>query len=231
LTLLLVPMDVRIPRAGPLAMAVCLTIFAAAVGDGTVSRFDGAVLALAGLGLLVWLYRRSPVFQRTEDEDEDDEAANEARASRARAVAPLVIGVVVMLLGAELMVRGVRGLLSSAGLSETFLGMAVIGMGESLEEMARMVVPARRGHPELAWGNVVGTVVILLALNLGLVAMIHPLTADPIVVRLHVPFLAGCIVIVASVLLWTHRVGWGIGGLLVALYAIYLGLNIRHMWR
>ena len=57
--------------------------------------------------------------------------------------------------------------------------MAVVGMGESLEEAARMTVPARRGHPELAWGNVVGTTVVLLTFNLGVLAMIRRRTPAP----------------------------------------------------
>jgi len=145
-------------------------------------------------------------------------------------VSLLVAGVAVMLLGAELMVHGVRALLSAVRLSETFLGMAVVGMGESLEETARMVAPARRGHPELAWG-VVGTVVILLTLNLGLVAMIRPLTADPLVLRLHAPYLAGCILVVALALVSARRLGRPMGALLLALYAFYLVLNVSHMWR
>ncbi len=44
----------------------------------------------------------------------------------------LVVGAAAMVVGAELLVHGARTLLSVAGLSETFLGMAVVGMGESL---------------------------------------------------------------------------------------------------
>jgi len=84
--------------------------------------------------------------------------------------------------------------------------MTVVALGESLEETARMVVPPRRGHPEIAWGNVVGTVIVLLALNLGLIALARPLTADPLVLRLH----AGC--------------------LLVLLYLLYLALTLPHLW-
>jgi len=229
LTLLIVPMEVRIPREGALAMVVSLALFAGALWNGTVSRTEGAVLALAAIGLMVWLYRRSPVFQRADDEEDDE--ADAGQGSRVKAVSLLVAGVAVMLLGAELMVHGVRALLSAVRLSETFLGMAVVGMGESLEETARMVAPARRGHPELAWGNVVGTVVILLAFNLGLVAMIRPLTADPLVLRLHVPYLAGCILVVALALVWAQRLGRPMGALLLALYAFYLVLNVSHMWR
>jgi len=230
LTLLIVPMDVRIPREGAVAMAASLAMFAVAIWDGTVSRLDGALLVVAGVAILLWLYRKSTVFQRAEEED-DDGTAVATRGSRSKAVILLMVGVGVMLLGAEMMVRGVQALLSVARISETFLGMAVIGMGESLEETARMVMPARRGHPELAWSNVVGTVVILLALNLGLIALIHPLTADPLVLRLHAPYLAGCVLIVAAALVWARRLGRATGALLVALYAVYLASNLAHMWR
>ena len=46
----------------------------------------------------------------------------------------MIAGVVVMLVGADLIVRGVHTLLGAVRLSETFLGMAVVGMGESLED-------------------------------------------------------------------------------------------------
>jgi cation:H+ antiporter len=141
---------------------------------------------LAAVVLMTWLYRHSPVFQRAADAH-DDESDAIAHGSRVKAVGFLVAGIGIMLVGAELIVQGVHMLVGSARLSETFLGMAVVGMGESLEETARMVTPARRGHPELAWGNVVGTVVFLLTFNLGLVALIHPLTADPLVLRFHEP--------------------------------------------
>jgi cation:H+ antiporter len=224
LALLIAPMDVRIPREGPLAMVLSLALFAVALWtDGTVSRLEGVLLAVAAVGLMLWLYRRSPVF-RTE--------AKEAQAtSGLKVMRLLVTGAAVMVLGAELLVHGARTLLNVAALSETFLGMAVVGMGESLEETARMTAPARRGHPELAWGNVVGTTVVLLTFNLGVLAMIQPLSADPLVLRLHAPYLVACTLLVAGALLTLPRLGRRAGAFLVVLYAVYLGLNLRYMWQ
>jgi cation:H+ antiporter len=56
--------------------------------------------------------------------------------------------------------------------------VTVVAIGESLEETARMVSPARRGRSDIALGNVVGTTIILVTLNLGLIALLHPITAD-----------------------------------------------------
>jgi cation:H+ antiporter len=225
--LLLVPMEVTIPRAGPVGMLIILGVFAIALfSGGTVGRVEGGALLLVALGLMVWLYRRSPVLVPG--------AAAEITAappSRLRAVALLLLGVAAMIVGAGLVVRGVGSLIATAGFSETFIGMTIVAMGESLEETARMVVPARRGHPELAWGNVVGTLVILLGLNLGVLALVRPLAADPLVLRLHTPYLIGVSLLVAMALLLAHRLGRGTGAILVTLYILYLALNVPHMWR
>ncbi|HEV8676470.1 MAG TPA: hypothetical protein VGX21_20735 [Methylomirabilota bacterium] len=223
-SLLLIPMEVQIPRAGAVAMVASLAAFAAALlPGGRVGRVEGAILLGLAVGLLAWLYRRSPAFLPGEDDDDDGAAL-----SPLRTLGWLVLGVAGMLVGAELVVRGVGRLLATAGLSETFLGMAVVGMGESVEEVARMVTPARRGHPELAWGNVVGTVVILLGVNLGIIALVAPLAADPLVLRLHAPYLIGTVLLVAAGLGLARRLGRGFGLVLVGLYGLYLALNLWH---
>ena len=228
-SLILVPMEVRIPRAGGLAMVASLMLFTMFVWpDGAVSRVEGICLVLVAVGLMVWLYRASPVFKR--EGEEGDEIRDAVKQSGVQVLALLLVGVGVMVAGAELVLQGVRGLLTSVRLSETFLGMAVVGLGESLEETARMVTPARRGHPELAWGNVVGTTVVLLTFNLGAIALLRPVIADPLVLRFHVPYLALCTLIVASVLLWGRKVGRRTGAFLVALYLVYLAVNLTYMW-
>lgn len=226
--LLLAPMEVRIPKQGGLAMIASVLLFAVLLwNDGMVSRAEGSLLVVAAGGLMAWLYRTAPVFvARGEDERPELE-----KRSRTAVLALLAAGVAVMLIGAELIVQGARNLLASVRLSETFLGMAVVGMGESLEETARMVTPARLGHPELAWGNVVGTVVVLLTLNLGVIALVSPVTADPLVLRFHTPYLVACTVVVAVALLSRRSLGRWMGAALVAAYGLYLGLNVSQMWR
>jgi len=181
------------------------------------------LLVVAALGLMFCLYRCSPVFHAG--------AKEEGRVAGLKIAGLLVVGAAVIVVGAELLVHSARTLLTVAGVSETFLGMVVIGMGESLEETARMTAPARRGHPELAWGNVVGTTVVLLSFNLGVLAISRPLVADPLVLRLHAPYLVACTLLVAGALLVLPRLGRAAGSVLVLLFAACLGLNLRHMWQ
>jgi cation:H+ antiporter len=225
LALLIVPMEVNIPRAGGLAMLLCPVPFALTLWTGgAVSRPEGAILVVVALGLMAWLYRRSPAFLHTMPAEELS-----ALPSWSRAIGCLVLGLAVIVVGAELLVKGAKMVLSTFPISEVFLGMTVVALGESLEEAARMVAPARRGHPELAWGNVVGTTITLLALNLGVIALIRPLAADPLVLRFHAPYLLGCTLLVAAALLWAHRLGRAMGAFLVGLYLLYLAINLRDL--
>jgi hypothetical protein len=61
---------------------------------------------------------------------------------------------------------------------------------------------------------------------LRLIAVIRPLTADPLILRLHVPYLLGCTIFIRAALLKARRLSRGTGGLLVLLYILCLTLNL-----
>jgi cation:H+ antiporter len=217
--LLIVPMEVQIPRHGIFAMLASLVPFGwVLLNDGRVNPLEGLVLVLACGVLLAWLYRVSPILLT---------ARSQKPLSRLRPLLLIVAGTIGLLIGAELIVRGATGIIHGFGISETFLGMTIVAIGESLEETARMVAPARRGRYDIALGNVVGTTVILLTLNLGLIALINPIIVDPWVLKFHVPFLIACVLLVAALLMTTKRLGRIAGVALILLYVIYLVVNLQ----
>jgi cation:H+ antiporter len=222
--LLIIPMEVQIPRPGILAMLASLLPFVwVLLNDGRVSRVEGLLLLLVCGMLVAWLYRVSPTLLTSRPRSE---AAGKAQ-SRLRALLLIVAGTVGLLIGAALIVHGATGIIRGFGVSETFIGMTIVAMAESLEETARMVAPARRGKYDVALGNVVGTTVILLTLNLGLIALIRPITVDLWVLRFHLPFLIGCVLLVGSLLMVTKRLGRVTGVVLILLYVIYLAVNVH----
>lgn len=68
-------------------------------------------------------------------------------------------------------------------------------------------------------------------LNLGVIALVRPLAADPLGLRLHTWYLIGVSRLVAMALLMARRLGRGTGAILVTLYLLYLALNVPHTWR
>jgi cation:H+ antiporter len=227
--LLIVPMKVDIPRSGILAMLASLLPFSSALlNEGTVSRLEGLSLVLVCCALIVWLYRTSPVFLKARSPDVS-EASEEKPPSRSRALLLIGVGILGTIIGAELLVRGAAGIIQRFGISETFVGMTIVGLGESLEETARMVAPARRGRYDVALGNVVGTIIVLLTLNLGIIALVRPVTADPWILKFHAPYLIASILFVGALMFMTRRLGRFAGAGLVLLYILYLGVNLQYL--
>jgi cation:H+ antiporter len=226
--LLIVPMEVAIPRSGAIAMLASLLPFGWFVlNDGTISRVEGIILILVCGAAMIWLYRKSPILLAARSRGELETTAGSSLSLHGFLL--IAAGAVGLLIGAEMVVYGARGVIEGFGLSETFVGMTVVAVGESLEETARMVVPARRGRSDVALGNVVGTTIIFLTLNLGLIALVRPIPVDPWVLKFHVPYLTACVLFVSVLLLVRRRLGRWTGAVLVLLYLGYLAVNLRYL--
>jgi cation:H+ antiporter len=94
------------------------------------------------------------------------------------------------------------------------------------EELARVAVPARRGRPELALGNIAGTIIHFAAFNAGVIALVKPLTLDHDTTSFYLPAAAASPAIFAALLVTRHRLGRIEGAALIALYAAYLAAAI-----
>ena len=94
------------------------------------------------------------------------------------ALLALVLGLVFLVGGGELLVRGAAALALKANIPPLLIGLTVVSMGTSAPELFASVEAALEGHPGLAVGNVLGSNVANLALILGLTALIRPVTVD-----------------------------------------------------
>lgn len=141
-----------------------------------------------------------------------------------------VVGLVALILGAELLVRGASRLALSLGITPLVVGLTVVAFGTSAPEMAVSVQSAWSGQVDIALGNVVGSNLFNVLVILGLSALITPLVVHQQVVRQEVPVMIG-----ASLLLWALALDGGIGrweGLLLAgLVMGYTVLLIRQSRR
>jgi cation:H+ antiporter len=138
----------------------------------------------------------------------------------------IVGGLVVLVAGAELLVRGASRLATALGVSPLIVGLTVVAFGTSSPELAVSLQSAFNGQPDLAVGNVVGSNILNVLLILGLSALIVPLVVAQQLVRLDVPIMIG-----ASLLVWGLALDSGIerweGLLLVVLMVGYLVFLVR----
>ncbi len=137
-----------------------------------------------------------------------------------------VIGLVLLVVGAELLVRGASRFASALGISPLVVGLTVVAFGTSAPELAVGVSSALAGEPDIALGNVVGSNIANVLLVLGLASLVAPVVAGLRVVRREVPLM-----IVASGALWLMAIGGQIdrleGALLFAGILAYTAFLVR----
>jgi cation:H+ antiporter len=211
----------RAPRRVLAIPVAAILLFGALAFDGVLSRRDGALLlgafVLAVLELLR-LSRRGLDIQPTGEVAET--LGHAGQRSRARALGLLALSLIGLVVGSELLVFGSERLLARFGLSETVFGMTFFALAVSVEELARELPAARRGHPEISVGNVAGSILAFFLCNAGLIALIQPVTIDPSVIRFYLPVCLLTVAFAAACLAALSVPRWA-GAVLVAAYVVF----------
>ncbi|MGE0220242.1 calcium/sodium antiporter [Mycolicibacterium sp.] len=134
-------------------------------------------------------------------------------------------GLALLIVGAEIMVRGGTGVAARLGISPIVIGLTVVSIGTSAPELAIGVVAASEGSGALAVGNIAGTNIVNVLLILGLSALLLPLKLETRTIRFELPMMA-----VAALLLWMLTVDGMLtrtdGVVLVTLSIVYTGVVV-----
>jgi len=146
----------------------------------------------------------------------------------------LLLGLTLVVLGADYLVDGAAGIARKAGLSEFVIGLTIVGIGTSLPEMVVSFMGAAQGKADVAIGNVIGSNIFNVLLILGLTAMIRPIPLTPSNIRRDIPL--NLIVTVLLIFFGLHA-SFGLGtqnqltragGLFfLLLFAVYMFFSFR----
>lgn len=199
----------------------CLLVF-----NQYLSRADAVVL-LAALPLVAWLLVRNAVSKDAAGAPESNGQTAERSLSRNAAYAAL--GLLLLLGGAELLVRAAQRVALIAGVGELVVGATIVAIGTSLPELAITIAGAIKREAELALGNVIGSNIFNLLVVIGVAGAIAPSGFSPQLLTLHVPVLVvftAWFVALAALCKRRGRLGraWSVSLLLP--FALYLGLVI-----
>ena len=137
----------------------------------------------------------------------------------------LIVGLLLLIAGAELLVRGAARMAGRLGITPLIVGLTVVAFGTSAPEMAVSVQAALKGSGDIAVGNVVGSNIFNVLVILGLSALIVPLLVSRQLVRLDVPVMIGASLL-AFALALDQRLGRLDGAILFGGILIYTGVLI-----
>ena len=202
-----------------IAPAVPLTAAALAISDQQVTRLEGALLVFLYVGYVFAVLAEGRGLKDKTAELEHE--ASEVGGSVRRAAAVAVTGLAAVYVGAWVLVEGGVKLVERTSLSAGFIGAAIVGTLAGLDEILLEVLPVRRGTPELATGNLFGTMAAFTSAVLGLAALVHPLVLDT---ASELAFLGGAVMytFVSVVFLLRGRMARPLGLLLLAAYLAWL---------
>jgi cation:H+ antiporter len=143
------------------------------------------------------------------------------------ALIPFLIGLVLLPVAAEFLVRGSVALANRAGISPLVVGLTVVAFGTSAPELVVCVQAALTGSAGIAFGNVIGSNIANILLILGAAALLKPIPCDPR------SFLRDALVMLGATALFIGLTLYGAigalqGALMLALLAAYL---LYSYWR
>ncbi len=142
----------------------------------------------------------------------------------------LVVGLILLVIGAEALVRGASKLAASIGISSLVIGLTVVAFGTSTPEFAVSVQSGLQGQADIAVGNVVGSSIFNVLFILGLSAMISPLLVSKQLIRFDVPIMIGASILTYLFVLDGRLILWE-GLILFAGVILYTTLLIRQSRR
>ncbi len=105
--------------------------------------------------------------------------------------AALLVGFVLLVAGAEALVRGASNLAIIVGLSPLIIGLTVVSYGTSAPELAVGLQSYTIGQGDIALGNIIGSNIFNILMILGMSAVVVPLTVARQLIRLDVPIMVG----------------------------------------
>jgi cation:H+ antiporter len=196
-------------------------VFLLMIKDGVISRLEGGALFV---GVLIYVIA-SLVQARKEDpnvsEDLDPEVIKAAKAGGLGRVSLniflIVIGALLLVLGADRMVVGGESIARFYGVPDAIIGLTLFAFGTSLPELATSVVAAMKKEGDIIVGNAVGSCIFNLLAVVGLAGVVSPLKGEGVTV-IHLAVMLALTVILMPMMLHRMKLDRWEGALLVTGY-------------
>jgi cation:H+ antiporter len=221
----------EIPMLLGSAIAVPLVLW-----NGVLSRVEGAILVGCAVVFTIITLTVSSRLDPDEELAEDKRRAEEnvnlggrgrPHASRSMAAIMTTLGLLLLVGGTDLLVRGARGVGGELGMSERMLGLTVISVGTALPELLGSLVAASRGHAALAIGSVIGSNLLNVFLVLGITGYLEDIKFAE-AGAMHVVELVGLVAITLLGILMmrgSRRISRFEGAILVAAYIAFIVMS------
>jgi cation:H+ antiporter len=239
LALLITPVFCKDPviKRDALAVIGAGGIFMFFARDGQIIAVEGGIMLailLSYLGASIMASWQTPVSitpestpDAVQDQAGDSTYSHEAdeydsERSVASCVMLCIVGMIMLVSGADLLVEGASAVARSFAISEAVIGLTLVAVGTSLPELAAMIAAALKRHDDVIVGNIIGSTLFNILSILGITALIAPLAVAQQILVVDIPISVMITVVIGAGLVFLSRLPRFFGVIMLAAYVIYL---------
>ncbi|MBW1846052.1 MAG: calcium/sodium antiporter [Deltaproteobacteria bacterium] len=168
-----------VKRDIPIMLGISVYLFFLSL-NSTLGRIEGATLFIGIILYTYFNYSTAMKESREGKNEEIQEIQSELEEigyipSRQKQIVFVVIGIIGVVVGAEVVVESAVKIMTIIGVDEKFIGLTIVAFGTSLPELATSVVAAIRKEMDISIGNLVGSNVFNIMSVLGAASLVRPI--------------------------------------------------------
>lgn len=197
--------------------------------DGILSRLDGIILLI--MAFLFVYYAIWSAGQGNGDFIDKIKALSkpgDGRKETVRQAFFLLLGIILLVLGARLIVNAGTGVAEHYGISEIIIGVTLITIGTALPEIFASIAALIKQRAEISMGNVIGSTIFNIFVILGIVMIICPIAVPIALINFDLLFLILFTLILVTLLRTSDRIVRIEGAILLLSYAGYIAYLINY---
>ncbi|HDP67976.1 MAG TPA: calcium/sodium antiporter [Candidatus Marinimicrobia bacterium] len=198
-------------------LLVITILFVLFCQNGLLNGFEGGIMLLVFIVYMVYI-----IANRKVREGADIELIPMENGHLLKNSVLSVLGIIGLVIGGQLTVRGATGLARTFGISEVVIGLTVVAIGTSLPELFTSLVAIIKKEDEISIGNIIGSNLFNTAFVLGIVPMIRPLMIDAGIIRFENILMLFVTVVLAVFLFIGRRLSRPEGIVLLLLYLFFI---------
>jgi cation:H+ antiporter len=198
------------------------------VANGVVSRWEGILL----LGILIGYMSFILIDSKRRKNIDTDESLNEEiqdyikKGGLTLQVLRFLGGLAGVILASWFLVDSAKNIATTFGVSEAVIGLTIVAIGTSLPEIATCFVACRKGHGDLALGDILGANILNLLWIVGAASTVNPIRVTNQFIYFSYPSMFVFVVVLLVFARWKYRLERWKGWILLILYLIYLAVAI-----
>lgn len=196
--------------------------------NGEISRIEGAALLVCLAGYLTFIIVTEKRRKQREFEKEVikgvEETAAEENVAEGKLIKFLLIflaGLVVVVVASKFLVEAAINIADHFGVSETIIGLTIVAIGTSLPEIATCIVASRKGHSDLAFGDIMGANILNLLWIIGGASLARPIVVSLREIYFMFPFMLGIVAVLFILSRFNYTLNRWKSIILITLYIGY----------